>query len=56
MNSALLREHGLHPGYIIPSAHWSSIERICGEEPSERSALLARFLRKCSAHSRPPTH
>ncbi|MGE8166006.1 hypothetical protein ACQKRQ_38435 [Paraburkholderia sp. NPDC080076] len=40
MNSALLREHGLHPGYIIPSAHWSSIERICGEEPSERSALL----------------
>jgi hypothetical protein len=21
-----------NPGYIIPSAHWSSIERICGEK------------------------
>ncbi|MFM0248468.1 hypothetical protein [Paraburkholderia sediminicola] len=40
MNSTTLRQLGLYPGYIIPSAHWSSIERLSGEEPSERSALL----------------
>ncbi|CAG4886960.1 hypothetical protein [Paraburkholderia saeva] len=40
MNSTLLRQRGLRPGYIVPSAHWSSIERICGTESSERSALL----------------
>ncbi|SOE70846.1 hypothetical protein SAMN05414139_03895 [Burkholderia sp. D7] len=40
MNSATLGQLGLHPGYIIPSTNWSSVERICGDEPSGRSALL----------------
>lgn len=41
MNSAMLSELGLRPRYIIPSAQWSSIERMYGEEPSDRGVLLA---------------
>ncbi|PZR48603.1 hypothetical protein [Paraburkholderia fungorum] len=40
MNPGRLRKLGLHSGYIIPSDHWGAIERTCGEEASERSALL----------------
>lgn len=40
MSPGKLRELGLHSGYIIPSEHWGAIERVCGEDASERSALL----------------
>lgn len=40
MKAALLRQVGLHAGYIIPSQHWSTVERACEEEVSGKSALL----------------
>lgn len=40
MKAKILRRLGLHSGYIIPSQHWSAVERACEEEVSGKSALL----------------
>lgn len=40
MKAVILRQLGLYSGYIIPSQHWSAVERACEEEVSGKSALL----------------
>lgn len=40
MKAAMLRQLGLHAGYIIPAQHWSAVERACEDDASGKSALL----------------